>query len=356
VSADNPAVGRAPVSPDALARAQVPTLGLGFDHDLAGYGRVSAGGAKGYFGGIYRSPLVDELTNDLALAFLGDARFALGQGDAPDLLAISYSAHDPVAHDYGDESEESLDALRRLDVQIGRLLEALDAKFPAGGVLVALSADHGFPVLPEVARTFDRLSTAGRIDVSCETPGNFLVRLNRLLDEALCLAPGTTVVGGQEGWDLFYDHKAFPLKTVAGACGRPGSTVTAADVDRVLPGVIRSHWEEEIEETLPVSTMASWPLSTATAFAKNDFDRERSGDAFLIPRWGVMNTYSPGRGAMHGSPYEYDIHVPFVLWGAGIRHEESCIPVTPYQLAPTVGRWLGVALPDAVGMPLDLPK
>ena len=356
VPSDNPAVGRTPVSPDILVRAQVPTLGLGFDHDLANYGRMPAGGAKGYFGGIYRSPLVDELTNDLVLALLADPRLALGQGDAPDFLAISYSAHDPVAHDYGDESEESLDALRRLDVQIGKLLDALEAKFPAGSVLVALSADHGFPVLPEVARTFNPQASAGRIDVSCSTPGYFLERLNRLLDERLCLPPETRVVAGLEGWDLFYDRKAFPLKTVAGACGRPGAAVTAADVDRVLPGVVESHWEEEIEEVLPVSDMASWPQSSTATFAKNDFDRERSGDVFLIPRFGVMTTSHPGRGAMHGSPYEYDIHVPFVLWGKGIRHEESCLPVTPYQLAPTVGAWLGVTLPDAVGKPLDLPR
>ena len=75
----------------------------------------------------------------------------------------------------------------------------------------------------------------------------------------------------------------------------------------------------------------------------------------MIPRWGVMNSYNPGRGAMHGTQYEYDIHVPLVFWGAreGGRLGR---PTTPYDLAPTVGRWLGVALPDAVGKPLDLPR
>ena len=86
-------------------------------------------------------------------------------------------------------------------------------------------------------------------------------------------------------------------------------------------------------------------------FARNDFDRERSGDAFVVPRWGVMSSYDPGRGAMHGTHYEYDIHVPLIFWGAGVKAGTSDAASTPYDLAPTVGSWLGVTLPDAVGKP-----
>jgi arylsulfatase A-like enzyme len=68
-----------------------------------------------------------------------------------------------------------------------------------------------------------------------------------------------------------------------------------------------------------------------------------------------MNSYNPGRGAMHGTQYEYDIHVPLVFWGA-VRAGASDAATAPYDLAPTVGRWLGVSLPDAVGKPLDLPR
>jgi hypothetical protein len=345
-----------PVPLGVIARYQVPTHGLGFDHDLSAYGRVSAGGSNGYFGGIYRSPLVDELTADLALAFLDDAALELGHRDTPDVLAISFSGHDPVAHDYGAESEEALDALRRLDVQIGRVLDALEANYPKGTVLVALSADHGFPAIPEVARALDKTATGGRLETGRDTLNNDRARLNRLLDDALCLDRSVKVIGGAEGWSLFYNRAAFPLKTLAGACGPAGAGVTAADVDRVLPGVVTHVWNEEVEDVLLVSAQTSWAESPALAFVRNDFDRERSGDAFVIPRWGVMNSYNPGRGAMHGTQYEYDIHVPLVFWGAGIRAGASDAPTTPYDLAPTVGRWLGVTLPDAVGKPLDLPR
>ncbi|MCM3876828.1 MAG: alkaline phosphatase family protein [Thermoanaerobaculia bacterium] len=341
---------------NVIARYQFPSHGLGFGHDISTYGRVPAGAPYGYFGGIYRSPLIDELTADLVLAFLNDTGYELGHGDVPDLLAISFSGHDPVAHDYGDESEESRDALRRLDVQIGRVLDALDANYPKGTVLVALSADHGFPVMPEVAKALDKTATGGRLETGRETLHNDRERLNRLLADALCLDRSAKVVGGMDGWNLFYSRAAFPYKTVAGACGRAGAPVTAADVDRVLPGVIKHFWDEEVEEVLLVSAQAAWPDTPARTFVRNDFDRERSGDAFVIPRFGVMNSYNPGRGAMHGTLYEYDIHVPLVFWGAGVRAGASDTATTPYDLAPTVGRWLGVTLPEATGRALPLPR
>jgi hypothetical protein len=340
---------------NVIARFQYPTHGLGFGHDLSTYGRVPAGGPYGYFGGIYRSPLIDELTADLALAFLNDPGYALGHGDVPDLLAISFSGHDPVAHDYGDESEESRDALRRLDLQIGRLLDALETNYPKGTVLVALSADHGFPVMPEVAKALDKAATGGRLETGRDMLHNDRERLNRLLDDALCLDRSAKVVGATDGWNLFYSRAAFPYKTVAGTCGPAGAPVTAADVDRVLPKVIQHVWDEEVEDVLLVSQQAAWPETPAAGFARNDLDLERSGDAFVIPRWGVMSSYNPGRGAMHGTQYEYDIHVPLVFWGA-VKAGASDAATTPYDLAPTVGRWLGVTVPDATGKPLDLPR
>jgi hypothetical protein len=342
-----------PVPARMIQRYQYAVHGLGFDHDLSRFGALPTGDPPGYFGGVYRSPFVDELTADLALSILGDPAVALGRGSEPDLLCLSFSAHDPVSHDYGNESEEELDTLRRLDVQLGRLLDAFDAGYPKGAVLVALSADHGFPPVPEVARALDKAAPGGRIDVGKDVLGNFRERLNRMLDETLCLGPGFSPVQGVEGWDLYYGH-AFPAKSVAGACGPAGRDVTAADVDRVLPGLVKLVWGAEVEDVLLVSQAAAWPDSSATAFVKNDFDAERSGDAILVPRPGVQTTYYPGRGSMHGTHYEYDIHVPLVFWGAGLKAGASDAPTTPYDLAPTVGRWLGVTLPQAIGKALPL--
>jgi arylsulfatase A-like enzyme len=59
--------------------------------------------------------------------------------------------------------------------------------------------------------------------------------------------------------------------------------------------------------------------------------------------------WDPARGTHHGSHYEYDIHVPLVFWGAGIKAGRVDSASTPYDLAPTLAAALGIKLPDAVG-------
>lgn len=332
-----------------LGRFQSPELGIGFDHDLSR-------DPRGYFSGIYGSPYQDQLLADLALAALADPALRLGRRGVPDLLALSFSAHDVVSHAYGNESAEELDALRRLDRELGRLLQALDAlaqEAPAGRVVLALSADHGFAPLPEVARRRDARRFGGRL-MSDSAPESafpsFQERLNRALSDELCLAPGSQPIYGSEGWIVAYDRPAFPKLSVAGPCGPAGRSVTVEDLDRVFPGVVRRLFGEEIQEVLLASERERWPAENpAVAFAQNDWDAARSGDAFLIPRENVLMHWDPARGSGHGSHYDYDTHVPLVFWGAPFRAAVRSEPSTPYDLAPTLAEILGLRLPDATG-------
>jgi hypothetical protein len=346
-----------PVPPSIIQRFQVPANGLGWDKDLSKYVSWSRYDPSGYFAGIYRSPLVDELTADLVLDLLADEKLELGRRAAPDLLAIGFSGHDPVSHDYGNESDEELDALRRLDVQIGRILDALDRAFPKETVLVAFSADHGFTAIPEVARILDRSSAAGRLATSRAYADNVEDRLNRMLADELCLDRTARPILDIEGWDLFYRHGTFPLKSVAGACGPAGRPVTAADVDGVLPKVVALAYGAHVKDVLLVSKKDAWPKDDPMIeFVLNDFDAKRSGDAFLIPGPGVIEYADPARGAMHGSPYEPDTHVPLIFRGGPATAGTSSASATPYDLAPTVGAWLGVPLPDATGRAIPLGR
>ncbi len=331
-----------------LGRFQSPDLGLGFDHDLAT-------DPRGYFNAIYGSPFQDELLTDLALATLEDRELRLGRRGVPDLLALSYSAHDVVSHNYGNESAEELDALRRLDRQLARLLAALDTlaqEEPAGSVVLALSSDHGFAPIPEVARRRDNRRAGGRL-LSDNAPEsaypNFLERLSRGLCEALDLPAGCQAIFGSEGWIVAYDHAGFPKTTIESPKGPAGRTVTIADLDRVFPSVVEQLFGEEIESVLRVSERDRWPTEGAAVFAQNDFDPARSGDAFLIPRANVLMHWDAARGSGHGSHHEYDTHVPLIFWGGPFRARVSEQPSTPYDLAPTLADLLGVPLPDATG-------
>ena len=337
-----------------IARFQTTDLGLGFDsnsgHDLAHHSR-------GYFEAIYGSPFQDQLLTDLALTFLADPGLRLGRRGVPDILALSFSAQDVVSHNYGNESAEELDTLRRLDRELGRLLAALDdlaKEEPAGRVVLALSADHGFAALPEVARRDTGKRIGGRLLTSerdAESPyPNFQERMNRALAEELCLAPGAQPIYAVEGWSVAFDRGLFPQTSVEGPCGPAGRQVTLADLDQAFPRVVRRLFGEEVQEVLLISQRDRWPADDpAVSFARNAFDAARSGDAFLVPREGVLMHWDPVRGSGHGSQYEYDTHVPLLFWGAPFRAGERTGPAAPYDLAVTLADLLGVKLPEATG-------
>lgn len=322
---------------------QVPVDGLGFDHDLSKH-------PQGYWEGFYTSPYLDELTMDLVLAFVDDASLELGHREEPDLLCISLSSHDVVSHNYGNESDENLDTLRRLDLQLGRLLEALDRNYPKGTVILALSADHGFTLIPEVSKRNDRSFAGGRLVYSRDSLNPFLDRLNRRVDQLLCLDPSARPLYGSEGFNVFYDRPKLPMKTVEGSCGAAGRNAGAPEIDAVLPRAVGELFHEEVAEVLLASRSASWKDDDpAVPFARNALYPERSGDAMLVPRPNVLMHWDPGRGSGHGSHHEADIHVPLLFWGGGFSPGVSDAPVTPYDLAPTLGKLLGVSVPDAVG-------
>lgn len=334
-----------------LERFQSPDLGLGFDHDLAL-------DPRGYFNAFYGSPFQDQLLTDLALDFLADPNLALGRRGVPDVLALSYSAHDVVSHGFGNESAEELDTLRRLDRELGRLLAALDelAKAePAGQVVLALSSDHGFSPLPEVVRRRELLRyTGGRLAGSEELEAfypSFQERLNRALSAELCMPFGIKPLYGSEGWTVAYNRPEFPVESVEGPCGPAGRTITLEDLDRVFAPVVQRLFGEEIERVLLVSQKDRWPEDDpAVPFARNDFDAARSGDAFLVPRRYVLMHWDPIRGSGHGSHHDYDTHVPCIFWGGPFRAAEKSGPSTPYDLAPTLADVLGIRLPEATGV------
>lgn len=333
-----------------LGRFQTPDLGIGFNHDLARH-------PSGYFTAIYNSPFQDQLLADLALTALADPGLALGRRGVTDVLALSFSANDVISHNYGSESAETLDVLRRLDRELGRILTSLDALAaaePKGQVVLALSADHGFTPLPEVTRHNSGQRVGGRLmapDSAAETPyPNIQERLNRAIDEELCLPPDFQAIFGIEGWTVAYDRKAFPKKTVAGSCGKAGKDVTLADLDRVFPKVVQRLYGEEVEKVLLISQRAQWPAGDKAAdFARNDFDAPRSGDAFLIPKANVLMHWDPVRGSGHGSHHEYDTHVPLLFWGGPFQPGKNDEAAAPYDLAPTLADLLGIKLPDATG-------
>jgi len=130
----------------------------------------------------------------------------------------------------------------------------------------------------------------------------------------------------------------------------------APSVERVV-AVVRSelatNFKATIAETFPVA--GTWARRGELARrAWNARVPGRSGDLLVVPRYGVLVGAYGGKGSGHGTPWEYDTHVPLIFWGGGALASSRSNRVTPYDLAPTLGSWLGVGLPDATGQRIDV--
>lgn len=282
--------------PDPSAKdAYDPYVGTEFDFDLAS-------AKRGYGYGFTRSPMLDRAIADVAIALVEDDALALGRRGATDLLVVSFSGQDYVAHAYGPDTEPAFDAVRRLDRDVGDLLDALVRRVGRERLVVGLSADHGFcPIPPKGARRFD-------VDAALEA-------LKSALPDG---------AGEFDGFGLWYAPRADRTR-----------------VDATIGAAATAAWGSWLEEIVPVGTMANRHDARAEAIRASDYPG-RAPDAVAFAREGFIPDWYEGRGSTHGSLREYDRHVPMILWGAGVRAERTSEATTPYRMGPAMAERLGL--------------
>ena len=100
--------------------------------------------------------------------------------------------------------------------------------------------------------------------------------------------------------------------------------------------------------------MGKAPLNTyQLELFKNNINAKRSGDlqVLLQPGW-FASTMSTGTD--HGTPYNYDTHVPFLLYGWGINKGETLRRTSIADIAPTISALLHILPPSGnVGNPVQ---
>ncbi len=81
------------------------------------------------------------------------------------------------------------------------------------------------------------------------------------------------------------------------------------------------------------------------------FQYDRSGDVYIQLKAGWLDS-SYGTGTSHGSPYNYDTHVPLLFYGWGIPDGASAQKTVIPQIAPTISTILNIGFPN--GSPADV--
>ena len=292
--------------------------------------------AADFYASLLPSPFIDELTLDFARAALSGER--LGADEITDILSVSLSGHDYINHAYGAESRLSHDHVLRLDRMLEAFFHDLDRAVGPENYLAVLTSDHGFAPVPEHSKSIGRDS--GRPNVN-----EILARLNA----------GLAVKFGAGRWVLGWSADGVLLDSKLIAARKLDRRAIDQEARRLLlaePGIVAAFSRAEIEgNALP-------PDTPFLAAVRNTWHREVSADIQLVvkPYWLFGTTHKTG--TTHGSPHEYDTHVPLLLYGprwiSGGRVDAR---VEIVDLAPTLARLIGTGAPAASeGRPLPIPE
>lgn len=263
---------------------------------------------------------LDTAEIDVALAAID--QLGLGKDEVPDLLTISFSAHDRIGHHYGPDSKESLDDFLHLDQELGRLLAELDKKVGRGKYVVAFSSDHGVAPIPDVVRA--RGLDAGHMDMKA-----LRERLDAELDAAL----------GKQDW---FAGSKTPGLTFAPAL-RAKALTAFERLEKVAlqhPGVLALYRSASLDVNDPLQ-----------AHYRRGYVAGRTPDLVVLtrPYW----TYGTADRTGHATPYLYDRAVPLIFFGGPLKKAQAGL-AEPIDAAPTLARLLDVPAPAAAqGRPLD---
>ncbi len=290
--------------------------------------KLPKAGEKGFYAGIAATPAgneIIELISERAVVSEG-----LGKHDATDVLAVSFSSNDYVGHAFGPDSQEAHDTAVLTDKTLDKLFRFLDAQIGMQNVLVVLTADHGVAPLPEL--TAERRIGGGRMPTKAVTDA-----VQAALDQKFGKAKWIANPGSET---LYLDHELIREKKQDLA----EMQKIAAEGARSVPHVARVYTAAQLLAGAAVDDAIGRRV-------RNGYNAERGGDLMIIlePYWMYGS-----KGTTHGSPYNYDTHVPIIFMGPGIKAGRYNQAAKPNDIAPTLATMLDVEIPSgSAGRVLD---
>src|SRR5262249_38756228 len=210
---------------------------------------------------------------------------------------------DLVGHCWGPDSQEVLDITLRSDLIVKELLEYLDSKVGKDKYVLVVTADHGICPIPEIAKSKGKEAarvppetlTAGAAAFLNATfgKGQKLPWIEEAVNHDIYLNRGTLKETGLE--------QARVEKGLAGWLARQPGITAAYTRAQLSAGPIK---DDPLGESVRLS-----------------FHPDCSGDVVAVLK--PYHILSPAIAsprlvayrAQHGSPWDYDTHVPLFVYG-----------------------------------------
>ncbi len=267
--------------------------------------------------------LVDTNARVLALAAEAVTGERLGQRGVTDLLSVGLSDNDTIGHGYGPESPQVRVVSVRTDRQLAEFFATLDAKVGLARTLIVLTADHGVAPVPEVQQ--ERRLPGGRIDAKTLFPP-----ITAALEARF--GPGNWLLA-TAGSSPYLNHALIAERKLEPEDVRR----VAADAALQTPHVARVYTRDQLQRGEVAPDLIGRRVLRS-------FNAQRSGDLEIVfdPFW-----MRAPKGTTHGSPYNYDAHIPLIFMGPGITPGRYDQHAALNDLAPTVAAMVGVEAPSS---------
>ena len=294
-----------------------------FPYDLAKLQETNKG-----FDIIKATPYGNSIVADLAIASIKGEQ--LGTDNITDVLAVSFSSTDYVGHNFGVNSKEIEDTYIRLDKDLERLFNALDAQVGKGEYTVFLTADHAAVNVPSYLQSVK--IPAGYVNAS-----ELKTKVNTFMD---------STYGASDLVESISNNQVFFNRTKLQDLKLNLQEVQLALVNEMIT-------YEHVSKVYTGTTMYSTSFTTGIEeLIQNGYNQKRSGDVIFVYDPAVIS-YSK-TGSTHGSSFSYDTHVPLLFFGNGIAKGSTVQKTIVTDIAPTMSMMLGVNFPNgATGQPLE---
>ncbi len=276
---------------------------------------------KAYMSAFEETPWSNDLLESFAELAMQNEN--LGHHSGTDVLTVSFSANDHLGHAVGPDDPAVEEISVATDRTLGKLLAA--AVKQAGGLsnlLVVMSADHGVAPVPEV--NLARHMPGGRASKT-----EYTHTVEQALESRF--GKGKWIVGSWES-GFYFDQNLIREHKVNSA----DVENEAARAVETLPYVERVYTRTQLMQRTAMA-------SRVDDYVARSFFPECGPDLFVIlkPYW-LFGT----EGTSHGSPWDYDTHVPLLFYGAGIRPGVYAERVGISDVAPTLAAVLAVETPS----------
>ena len=252
---------------------------------------------------------------------------SLGMHSVTDFLCIGVSATDEIGHAFGPNSHETFDNILKTDEMLGQFFSFLEKQIGLENCLIALSSDHGIAPIPEYLRKRSPNSTAGRVK------SREIVKFaERVLQNKLGNPSGKNWIEQIVECDIYLNRDVMREYNIS-----PDSAM------RVLKDSLLSL--PFIADVITRDEIANRHFSTTLGEkVEKTFHPQRSGDViYLLKPYNIMSGDSVGSN--HGQPYEYDSHVPLILFGRNFKQGIYYEQASPIDIAATLAAALGIDSP-----------